>query len=295
MKLAKAASSRKNLPSTTQLRALVRDLRTEIAEDGVEAVKACICISGFLNTFMDTLGAELENGISHFARTVFEEAGVRYEEGIHKTDDAFEEPESQGTIAGMAANVMRLLGSLPSVMRCLAMEREALDGLPRSAEALERWADQNIGYVPAFVRNIRSLELKRVACFSVRHNLLSDGEEKYYKGRVWRLEERGALLYTFGKEVGCDELMEMAVRVAKVERGELDAVTDGTAQGRWSEGVKAAREVIVRQVAAPQNVTGEVVERLTSVCQPEAVMELVGMIGWFCYCYRMVTLFGDEE
>lgn len=295
VKLAKAASSRKNLPSTAELRVLARALREEVGEDGVEGTKACICMAGYLNTFMDIMGAEIENGINHFARAVCDKAGIQFEEGVHKATERFEQPKPQGGVVGLVSNIVRLFGVLPSVARCKLMEREALEGLPQSAESLERWAEQNVGYVPAFVRNIRRMDLKRAACFGIRHVLLSDGEERYHARRMWNLDERCALLYTYGREVGCDELMDLATRLAKVDGRELEMLANGRDGERWSEGVMVAREVIRRHLAAPQNVLDDLVERVTSACQPQAVVELLGMVAWFCYCYRMIRLFGDEN
>lgn len=295
MKLAKAASARKNLPPTAELRKLVQSLRDEAGDEAVEGVKACICMAGFLNACMDTLGVELESGANHFARFVLGKAGIRFEEGIHKSTREYNEPRPQTGIVGILANIASLLGVLPSLVRVKLMEREALEGLPQSGAALEQWAQQNLGYVPACVRNIQRVDLKRAACFGIRHIMLSDGEEKYHGRKMWSLDERCAFLYTYGREVGCDELMDLATKLAKVHRRELEGLANGSGEERWSEGVQAAREVIKRQLAAPENVVDDVVERVTSVCQPQAVIELVGMIAWFCYYYRMVTLFGDED
>lgn len=290
MHLALAVAQRKRIAHGEPLRRLMHRVRQHLGPVALEAVNGVLCVAGYLNTFMDMLGTELEQGLEKFTRDVYAREGVAYEPGIH----AGKEPAEELRGCGVWANFARLVAVAPHMVRASLMEREIFAGMPNTLEALDDWIQHQVGYVPRWLQRVEGWELKRAMCFALRHNLLSEGEEKWGKPRRWRRDERAALTYVYGHEVGSEDLKTLAVRVARVGEDELRkfARCEGGGKVVWSEAMVCAREVIVRHLQAGQQVVGECVERTVAACTPEAVMELIGMVAWLCYCYRAAALFG---
>eukprot|EP00177_Eucheuma_denticulatum_P000009 GFKZ01000019.1.p1 GENE.GFKZ01000019.1~~GFKZ01000019.1.p1 ORF type:complete len:401 (-),score=56.21 GFKZ01000019.1:86-1168(-) len=292
IKLAMAVGVRRGIANGDSLARLLHRVRHEIGVVALEAVKGVLCVAGYLNTFMDMLGTELEQGLERFTREMYARGGVEYSAGIHACQEGGEETRGWGVVA----NLVRLVGVAPHMVRASLMEREIYVGMPGTVAGLDLWVEQQLGFVPTWLRNVQGWELKRAMCFALRHNLLSEGEEKWAKVRRWARDERAALMYVYAHEVGSEELSEIARRVARVGEDELSMFARGEEGGKvvWSEAVVCAREVVVAHLQAGQQVVGECVERMVAACPAEAVMELIGMVGWFCYCYRASALFGAD-
>lgn len=299
IRLAKASSVRHFIPSASAISPLKDAVAQELGSAGLEAVMTTICFTGCLNTFMDVLGAELETDVGRFASSHLAAVGISYEEGIHKSteeSETSEELKPYGQVLGSIANGLRLVSSIPYFVRGMMLERRLYVGIPSSDDGLDSWVLEHLGYIPSFLENINGTDFKRAVCFGLRENLLPDGNDNGNEVRVWGRDDRCALMYTYGSVVGCHELMELADHLKiSVTLVDLKRFADRTQEGTWSDSCWDARQVVLDQSIKAENVSQGTIRQITNSCQTEGIIELVGLLSFFCFWYRLERLFGTRS
>lgn len=291
-----------------RLRQLGFKVQAELNSSGLEVVNAVIAFAGALNTIMDVQGVELESSVQAFASEHIGNGDEPWSPGKYHGFRGGEvvAEGTGGTGSGMLSNIMGLFATMPAAMKGMALETFTLyNGIPSSGPKLVSWMDERIGAEHSeWFRSIRGTELRRAFCFGLRENVLVPDAAASPSGfpceREWTLKQRLQFLHVFGVTTQSKHLCSAAVELLVRSSAEIDAsqaaaelttFDNSIDENLESEAVAAGRRLVVAEATRLDNISPDLIEKITSTCSPVAVLELASLLSFFKMWRRMVLLF----
>lgn len=278
--LANAVAYRK-MPNVN-VKEQVKNVKAVLGQSATEKAIWIICIAGFLNTCMDAVGARIEGPIAEFAKQVYEMEELQVNDGIHSSLDMQNEREWE--IVG----VMKMIACVIGVKK---LQWQIEKGMPDDKMTIQKWMEEKIGYMPRFVENMKEMQSMKMITSSMRWAMVQEGDEW---GRKWNKRNRCALMWVYGKESYCEEMCEIAKGLGRDVVEEADMIYLWKGEGDWSDVMLLAKDVVTASLSGSQRIVGELAENMVKEIQQDAVMELITLMGWWCYCKRALLMFQDE-
>lgn len=293
IRLSVASAKRGFLPAETELKPLCMSVKELLGASGLEIIKGVISFAGCLNTLMDTLGVQLEEGAQQFAVEHFRKVAIDFKTGKHHNENVSEhQPTNTG---GLLSNVYGVIDLTRAMISAMIYERTLYQGIPNNDDELNKWMKDQIGErLSQFFINIRGIGLKRAICFGIRENLMAPSES-----RCWSLKERCGLLYLYASKVGCQQMVDLAVHITEntepCEQTVMQAFVEGKESAVWSEAMMNARRKVIEHLDMAASDSGSCTTSIMETCSPEQVVELAGFLSWLCYWRRNVLLFASDK
>lgn len=294
IRLAVAVAKRGPIPAESDLEPLCKHLKELLGSNGLETIKGVIAFTGCLNTLMDTLGVQLEEGAKLFAVQHFQKVDMDFKPGKHDIGTV-SQPQSVDT-SGVLSTFYGMLDLARAMISAKMFEAKLYQGIPSNGDDLNKWMEDKIGErLSGFFHNIKGVGLKRAVCFGLRENLLARSES-----RCWSLRERCGLLHLYGWKVGCQPMMDVAMHVSenaeRCEVGAIQKLAEGEEEnGEWSQAMMIASKLLTGHFDVAERDSVHEIASIMETCPPEKVVELVGFLSWLCYWHRTVVLFGSDE
>lgn len=293
-----------------------------------------LAFMAWLNFVMDVLGITLESEIAPFAQLLlaprnlpFDVTDIAAKDGNEAVGKERVRFMSSGAAAGpwkraraYVSNVWGLVTLMPQVVRALSTEAEWYQGLPLRLGELKEWRKTQFGCDLRFDSEMDEEEMKRAITFACREVFLKDETSK------WTRFEKFALLFVFGKGMKNMVIVEDAValatgqrvkghvlsssvspsveeedgpheKVTKVVRMELENVyAMAASEEKPTDAFSAAAKFVYAAAGPAGNMakSGMSKELLTKVDKPEAIMDVIGMVGMFALMHRMAVMCGGK-
>lgn len=142
---------------------------------------------------------------------------------------------------------------------------------------VHQWIDENLGYVPNFIKYVNDLRTLRVIKSFMACVMVQEGDEW---GRERQIRDRCALMWVYGKETYSHEICKLATGSGKglVEEVEMEQLWKG--EGQWSNIVKSETELLEGSLRSHQRIAEQLAEQLVHETERGMIMELITMMGW---------------
>lgn len=288
-------------------------------------VAGMVAFMAWLNFIMDVLDMPLEEGLAPFAKEFLGSRDLPFDVmdtvGGEGSDPVGQEKvrivrSGEGAkplrrIQAQLRNAAAFAGLTPHVSRAMSLETKSLKYVPKTLREIEQWRQRQFGCTLLFDQHMTDIEVKRALTFAVHEVFFRD------EASEWTRVEKFALVYVFAKgQVANPVLLRDAVALAS---GPLLTATPGD-DGEGKDGVAEIQENLEHVYAAAASTdtpmdaltaaarfiysasgpggsvkkAGTEEKLLTYVESPEAIMDVMGLLGMCGLMHRMAVMCGGQ-
>ena len=306
----------------------IAELRSYMSDDEIEWVVLAVCMMGFLNKFMDTMGVELESEAIRDVEELISSTGwnvgkhgwssedfddVQMTEGRtltpKETSDGNGSDDADGSKAGWEEVPVDGLGTYMRMMRhgpgAKRIEKSWTKGVPKRISMVLTMLEESVGYSFPLLANLTHTKAVKALGAVLRDNLDPANSEV-------GLGAKALIGLVYGEVVGNQKLVaeakvlanlhaphmspRMLADVARFARGEAESAE--VPQGLST--VEAAVIMLAKTAApSPTTVTEITIASTTSHLTPAQIVESVVWISVQQLMHRMYSFYdvlgGDEE
>lgn len=278
-----------------------RRLYACMSDSNVEWVVLSISMMGYLTTFMNALGLDLEQTIVEAAEPLLETTG--WTTGKHGVSEAVNYLQ-QGEDAGAKDSLWSNLSMLKFIPSALKYDMDASKGVPKSWPDVGEYLSRTVGYSFPILSKIKHSRvigaLAAIICLNLDGISCSvEPDLKYLVGMQYAaVHSNRLLLYEFRKLAFnmCPEMKPETIdAVCRYAREETDFDTemcfDNTAlqEAALSDSQKAFLYVSKGASYVPSRVTESIVDAAAAL-PPKHIMELLSWVG-ICALLQRLYLF----
>lgn len=290
---------------------------------GYDELTSMVSFMGWLNYEMGAMGMQLEGKAAPMASLVFHTFDPDDNIDFLAADDG-DQTKGQQDVQSLRnkkhaspwyrsvaflRNIWNLISMVPKVIRATRLEKAMFRGIPDKTEALDTFMVEHFGSLPAFMRIVDDMVLKRVLAFGSREVFAKNEQTDWTRG------ERFSMLYVFGRKLKNETMVDDALVMARMlkpntcgsenanhreedlaalpsetRKGKLELLYSDIESGRIAGDRLSAALKFVFNCAGPVSQVSDDARRqvVENVTDPRSLVDLTGIISFCGFIHRVV-------